>query len=397
MSYKKETQVLIDNAIELILNCINRKCDLESLSIYNCYKRILAEDIISKVDIPPFNKAAMDGFAYSSKDLSDVFKIIGTIPAGCFINTSPLPGECFRIMTGAPLPPGTDRVIRFEYTTSENGIMKILRKDDYENYCKKGENCRKGDKILTKGEILNAGAIASIAACGYSKVLVYKKPKIGIINTGSELKEPAEQLNTGEIYNSNGVQLYFQTLNSFAEPVYYGIVKDKFETIKSFLLKAVSETDIIILSGGVSKGDFDFVNEVLKEINAEVLFEKVAIKPGRPSVCAFKDEKLIFGLAGNPVSTFLLFELLVKPAIFKLMGIDYKLPYKYYKLGQDIKRQKTKRVEFYPVELKDDEAWPIKNNGPAHVNMLKHAQGFLRIDIGVNGIEKGEKAKILLI
>ncbi len=380
---EKAKKIMLENAF---------LCEKEEIFIEDALDRVLFEDIISKVDSPPFDKSAMDGFAYNSQDEGKKLKIVGTIAAGDTSFYTLKNGECYEIMTGAPIPENADKVIPIENVTVENGYINF-KPSKNDNIIKKGENLKVGDKVLSK-TILKPQHIGILASLGYRKVKVAKQPKIGIITTGTEIVEPPEVLKPGQIYNSNGYQLVAQLKNIGITPKYYGTVKDDEQSITNVIEKAVSENDILIMSGGVSMGKYDFIPIALRQIGFEIIFHKLAIKPGKPTLFAKKDKKIIFGLPGNPVSTFVIFEVIIKPFIYKTMGLNFEPILIKGELTETLKRKKSERFEYVPVIYKDGKITPLKYHGSSHLNILAEANGLIRFEQGQLEIIKGSIADV---
>jgi molybdopterin molybdotransferase len=220
--------------------------------------------------------------------------------------------------------------------------------------------------------------------------MVSHQPKVGIITTGDELVEPYTQPDFSQIRNSNSYQLAAQISTMAAIPVYYGIAPDQEQAIDSMLKKAISETDVILLSGGVSMGDFDLVPKVLRQNNIQLVFEKVAIKPGKPTIFGLSDRAFFFGMPGNPVSTLIIFEILVKPFLYKMMGYDFKPVIIEKQLSKTISRKRTERKSCIPVAFaKNGKARPVEYHGSAHINAMCDADGIVEIPVGVAEIKEG--------
>ncbi len=362
--------------------------DDEVINIEDALGRVLFEDIISELDSPPFDKSAMDGFAYNSSDEGKPLKIAGIIAAG---DTKPYKvekDECLEIMTGAKIPDNADKVIPIENVEIENGYIKF-KPSKNDNIIKKGENLKKGDLVLSK-MIIKPQQVGILASLGYRKIKVYKQPRVGIITTGTEIVEPPNPLKEGQIFNSNGYQLLAQLKNISINAKYYGTVSDDKETIIKTISKASDECDIVILSGGVSMGKYDFIPLALEQNNFKILFHKLAIKPGKPTLFAKNDKnKIVFGLPGNPVSTFVIFEMIIKPFLYKTMGLDYEIEVIKAKLMKGLKRKKSVRFEYIPVILKEDKVYPIKYHGSSHLNVLANANGLIRFEKGQLILEEG--------
>jgi molybdopterin molybdotransferase len=258
-----------DLAFEIIKK-IDWKKDTEKISIEQSLGRILANDITATLDSPPFDKSAMDGFAYHSSDNGKRLKIIGSIAAGENSELKIKKGECIKIMTGAMIPQEADRVVKIENCTVENGFL-TFKEENIDNIIKKGENLKTGEIVLKKCK-LQPQHIGILASLGIAEVEVAEQPLVGIITTGTELKNPGEKLKPGQIYNSNGFQITAQVEAMNCKAKYYGTVPDDKEKTRQIIFDALSECDVLILSGGVSKGDFDFVPYMLEENGVEICF-----------------------------------------------------------------------------------------------------------------------------
>jgi molybdopterin molybdotransferase len=378
-----------DIALDKILQTDTRM-NTETIHISKALNRILSQDIYSKKDSPPFNKSAMDGFAFNSMDDSNKYQIIETIPAGYIPTKHVGKGQCSKIMTGAQVPSGADRVVRREYVVEEDGYITILRQDS-PNIAYQGENLKQGDRVLPAGTIIKPHHIGIMAFFGTSQIMVSRQPKVGVITTGSELVEAGEELTEGKIYNSNAPQLIAQIENIGMLGSYYGTVSDDMPTTINSISHVLDECDLLIMSGGVSMGDYDFVPESLEKVSAEIIFRKLLVKPGKPAVFARKGDKVVFGLPGNPVSTFILFEVLVKPLLYKMCGHDYQPELITAEMAETIKRKKTERVEFKPVKLIDGKVYNTsKYHGSGMLNVFTEANALIRIEEGVDKVPEGE-------
>lgn len=399
---KNNKMLSFDQAYEIVINSA-RRLGTERVSIVDnsALNRVLAEEVVSDIDMPPFNKSAMDGFACRRADLANELTIIETIPAGSLPTKAIEAGQCAKIMTGAVVPDGADCVIMVEYTeNSGTDRIQFTGQDTANNICLKAEDIKKGDVVLQPGQVIKAQQIAVLASAGCVQPFVSLKPKVGIIATGDELVEPDKQPSSCQIRNSNGYQLVAQAVEMGIKASQYGIAADTEETLNHIIKKAMAENDVVILSGGVSVGDHDFVRAILRENNVRLLFEKVAVKPGRPTVFGISQKDranpaknspvFCFGLPGNPVSTFIMFELFVKPFLYKMMGHDFKPVIAQMPLDKTIKRKKTQRDSWLPVFFTEDgKAAKIEYHGSAHINALCQADGLLRIPAGVAQIEGG--------
>lgn len=378
-----------EQALEMVLGSA-RELGAERVDIAHALNRVLAEDVTSDIDIPPFNKAVMDGYACRRQDLGNELIVIETIPAGRHPQKSIGPNQCAKIMTGAVVPDGADCVIMQEYVqmSGEDGIRFVGEKTA-DNICVRGEDVKAGGIVLRKGSLLRAQHIAVLASAGCVEPLVAKRPRVGVIATGDELVEPSAKPGPSQIRNSNSYQLAAQAAQMCVPATNYGVAADNTGAIESILRRAFEENDVILLSGGVSAGEYDLVKTALKESGVSLLFEKVAAEPGRPMAFGIRDNAFCFALPGNPVSSFVMFELLVRPFLYKMMGHDFKPPVSHRKLATTITRKSEQRDSWLPVVFTEDGGVErIEYHGSAHINALCDADGLLCVPAGTHEIKK---------
>ena len=365
--------------------------DSERVDLETVLNRILAEDIKSDVDIPPFDKSAMDGYACRKEDLAQELRVVETIPAG-----KPAPkhigkNECAKIMTGAMVPVGADCVIMVEFTEETRpGVIRFTGEDTYRNICYAGEDIKTGDVVFRKGVGITSQAIALLASVGCVRPRVACRPRVGIIATGNELVEPNAKPRVFQIRNSNSHQLCAQVESMGAVPCYYGIAEDREQVIDRMLKDAAAQNEVVLVSGGVSVGEFDLVPDILRKNGFKLLFEKIAIKPGMPTVFGHCDGVFCFGVPGNPVSTFVIFELLVKPFLYKMMGHRFEPRVAPMRLEKTISRKQTERASWIPVTVGNSKgAIPVEYHGSAHIMALCGAVGLVCIPVGVKELPEG--------
>jgi len=384
--------VSFEEAFEIVISSA-RRLGTEHVSILDngALNRVLREDIASDIDIPPFNKSAMDGFACRRADLGNELTVIEAIAAGWTPKRAIGRNQCAKIMTGAVVPEGADCVVMVEYAkrTGENKI-EFTGDSTQDNIRHKGEDAKKGDLVLHAGELIRAQHIAVLASIGCVEPLVSARPSVGIVATGDELVAPTAEPAPWQIRNSNSYQLSAQTANVGVSANNYGIVADTKTDINAILKRALSENDVLILSGGVSVGDYDFVKDILRQNRVNLLLERVAVKPGRPMVFGVSDEGFCFGLPGNPVSTFIMFELFVRPFLFKMMGHDFEPVVSQRQLKGTITRKNVERDSWLPVAFTGNSGVvKVEYHGSAHINALCKADGLLCIPAGVAEVKEG--------
>ena len=387
ISFEKAFEIIMNSAFTL---------DTESVGLEQCLHRILAEDIKSDIDMPPFNKSAMDGYACRREDLHETLIVIETVQAGYLPQKAVGKNECAKIMTGAIVPQGANYVAKVENTeaTPDNKI-RITENDIPANICYQGEDIKRGELVLRQGALILPQHIAVLANAGIRAIPVYKKPRVSIITTGSELREPGLPLPDGCIRNSNSYQLIGQLQRMGIEPDYLGIAADTENSLDLIIKKALSSSDIVLLSGGVSMGDYDLVPAVLAGNGVNILFNMVAMQPGKPLTFGIKDKIAIFAFPGNPVSTFFPFEIMAKPFIYKLMGHNYITRTFPLSTGVDFTRKRAERKTFIPVKIENSKVFPVEFHGSAHINSLCFAEGIISFPLGVLEIKKGQEVELI--
>jgi molybdopterin molybdotransferase len=365
--------------------------------------RILAEDIFSDMDMPPFDKSAVDGFACRWEDVhpgagvqnSEPLRVVETIPAGKIPAKKIGPGECARIMTGAMVPPGAGCVIMVEDTEPAGTDLVMIRViPKSKNICPRAEDIRSGSLVLAKGTRIGAAHVAVMAAVGVTSPLVSDLPSVGIISTGDELVEPSVVPGMAKIRNSNGWQLEAQVAGVPAIPRYLGIAPDEGPALKKIITEALEAHDVVLLTGGVSMGDFDHVPAILAECGVGILFKKVAIQPGKPTVFGKKGKKFVFGLPGNPVSSFVLFEMMVRPFLNRMTGSRETIREFILPMGAEFSRRKSDRKTMIPVNIRNGAVFPVEYHGSAHINAYAVADGILVLEAGTTLVTKGEPVHV---
>ena len=390
IKYEDAYNIIINSAIRL---------KTERIDFEESVNRILAEDICADMDMPPFNKSAMDGYACRRCDLSEILTVIEDIPAGRLPQKSISARQCAKIMTGAPVPDGADCVIMVESTevVSDNQI-RFTAKHSEDNICIKGEDIRQGTTVLSKGELITPAYIAVLATVGCTTPLVSVQPRVALMATGSELVSPSDKADGAKIRNSNSYQIAAQLRQMGAIVNYYGIIEDQYEATVDAIAVAMEKNDLVLVSGGVSMGDYDFVPAALKENGFELLFESVAMQPGRPTIFGRNGDTYCFGLPGNPVSTFVVVEIMVKPFLTTIMGGEPHPIMVEKILDKTISRRKSNRQSTVPIRFTSPtKATPIEYHGSAHINALTKADGLFTIPAGITEVPQGSRIKVRLI
>jgi len=362
--------------------------------------RVLAQDAVSDMDMPPFDKSAVDGYACRSEDTGNALNVVGIIPAGVYPERVLCAGETLKIMTGAPMPAGADCVVMKEHVdVLPDGHIRVTEAHaGKRNYCPRGEDVRKGDTVLRAGTRLAPQHLAVLATIGITQPNVSRRVRVGIFSTGTELVAPESTPGLGQIRNSNSAQIAAQAELMGAEVRRYGVVSDSEDELLKTVLHAMKENDIVVSTGGVSVGDFDLMPEICTRAGAEIHLRKVAIQPGKPVVFATTHDKAIFALSGNPVSSFLQFTLFVEAFDAALSGTTDAKRWVSAPLTEDMSRNVARRMQWFPVAFTPEgHAAPLPFHGSAHVHGLADAHGLAAYPVGVDTLRKGETIKVLLL
>ncbi|HRZ43344.1 MAG TPA: molybdopterin molybdotransferase MoeA [Bacteroidales bacterium] len=370
----------------------------EEISFSESLGKVLAEGVFSDMDMPPFDKSAMDGYACRSKDAHQPMVVIEEIPAGKMPQLSLAPGTCSRIFTGAPLPVGADCVLMDEEVKlDEEGRVVFLKKETKPNICYRGEDVKAGTLLIAPGTLIRPEHIAIMASAGAVRVKTALLPLIGVFSTGNELTEPSVKPEGSQIRNSNGFQVVAQLQQAGFPAEYLGIIPDRAEDTEYAVRGALVYKDIVVLTGGVSMGDYDFVPEVMERCGVEILFHHLAVQPGKPSLFGkTRNNRYVFGLPGNPVSSFIQTELLVKLLCYRIQGHTPDIPRIMLPMGVTYGRKRATRKSFIPVRIADSKVFPVEYHGSAHIQALNGVHGIIAMDPGQEFIAEGEAVHVRL-
>ena len=366
---------------------------------------VLAEDIVSGVNSPPHDKAQMDGYAVASTDVSPSRKVVERVAAGDVPHRAVIPGTAVRIMTGAPLPEGADAVIPFEEVEEEDDTIQFdpdIVKAEW-HVAKLGSCIREGQVVVTRGHKLRPVDIGLVAEVGFGVVEVIPTCRVAVLPTGNELVTPGQALRPGQISNSNGPMLCAAAENLGCQTVDLGIGRDDRDQLKAAIENGLS-ADVLLLSGGVSAGDFDLVPGVLAELGVRQVFHKVALRPGRPLWFGLAERAsgntLVFGLPGNPVSSYVCLELFVRPALTMLAGGEFTGLEEETATLSHAHTHRGKRTAFLParttkcipqtVEL-------IPWHGSGDLAALCRANSLVKIPANTKKLKAGETVQLLRI
>ncbi|EGQ26530.1 molybdopterin biosynthesis protein MoeA [Sporosarcina newyorkensis 2681] len=400
--------IQVAEAVERVMSHV-QKLGSEMLPLVDTYGRVLAEPIIAKHDVPPFDRSPYDGFAIraadsagASGDARKTFQVIGEIGAGHVAERAIAEGEAYRIMTGALIPEQADAVVMLEQTVEDEAGFTLRKPFEAgENISRQGEDAKKGERLIEAGTVIHPGTIALLATFGYSQVRVAKRPIAGVLSTGTELLDVADELVPGKIRNSNGPMIRAQLARMGIESRSYGMMEDDLDACTQIVERALQETDFLITTGGVSVGDYDYLPAIYERLGAEVLFNKVAMRPGSVTTVAVLGEKLLFGLSGNPSACFTGFELFARPAILSMMGCTAPfMPRIQAKLGDDFKKANpfTRFVRAsWSMTAEGIVATPAGFNKSSAVSSIARGNCIIVLPSGTRGFEKGMTVDVLLL
>lgn len=364
----------------------------ERVAIADSVGRVLAEPIVADTDLPPFDRSQMDGYAVVAEDTLNApitLDLVGESAAGRGWHHELKLGQAIAIMTGAPVPKGADAVQKIELTQlTADGTVKILDPTEKGRYIiRKGDEIKKGEAIFNSGEIVTDSMIAAVAAFGYAKLTVAKQPRVAILGTGSEIVEINKKPGRDQIRNSNSVMLEILSRRFSGAPTIAPIAKDEISDLKFQISNAAKKSDILVITGGVSVGKYDHTKTALAELGAEIFFEKIRLKPGKPAVFACLGKCLVFGLPGNPVSAAVTFHLFVRPALLQLQSATNASPRQGFAvLGADTRGAKE-RDTYLPASLSTSKlgqliVHPLKWSGSSDFVGYSRAEALLVIPRG---------------
>ncbi|MFB3108430.1 MAG: gephyrin-like molybdotransferase Glp [Candidatus Binatia bacterium] len=399
--------ISVNEAVELILKKVSPLTG-EEVPLLEANGRVLFENVRAQRSVPPFANSAMDGFAVRWQDVEGttaakpvILRILDEVRAGYVAKHSVQKGTAIKIMTGAVIPRGADTIVRVEYTESVHGKVRISKVDGCGSHVRgAGEDVQSGRTILQKGKRLGPADIGLMASVGKSKVRVYRRPSVGLISTGDELLEVGDPPRPGKIVNSNSYTLFAAVQETGANPVSLGIVRDKRESLAACISKAL-RYDVIMTSGGVSVGDYDFVKEALGDVGVKMQFWRVAQKPGHPMAFGRIGQKPVFGLPGNPVSSFVSFLLYARPVLLKMMGHkDLFLPVIRATLEHEIRKSRGVK-EFIRCRLRYENnhgfASTTGSQSSGVLSSLSLAQGLIVAHEKETRIAKGRRVPVILL
>lgn len=407
---ESRTPISIPEAIEKVMT-YKRKGSIERVSITESYGRYLGEDIIADQNVPHFNKSLYDGFAVRAQDCVEVssehpveFEVVGEIGAGSVFEEELKPFQAVRIMTGAQVPHSCDAVVMLEVTKSYEKEGKTYmalsrRASKWEHIALKGEETKKGDVLVSKGTRINPGVTAFLATFGYADVAVVMQPIVGVLTTGSELLDVNEPLEPGKIRNSNSYMALAQIVRSGGIPKYLGKLEDDFDRCYEAVEKALEEVDILLTTGGVSVGDYDYLPAIYEKLGANVLFNKIAMRPGSVTTVAERNGQLLFGLSGNPSACYVGFELFVRPIVRSFLHSPAPHLHKTKAVLNGRFKEPNSFTRMVRGEITDEGGrllvTPVGMDKSGAISSLAAANGLIVLPGGEHGYDRGIEVDVL--
>ena len=395
----------LDEAVRLILAAIPQPEHSRKVKLRKSLGRVLAEDIRAKSNVPNHTNSAMDGYAFNGTELDDEglceLKIIGTAYAGKPYQGTVKSGQAVKIMTGAVMPERTDTVVMQEYTEQEKDRVRITKAAKTgQNVRQAGEDIAKHSVVLRAGKRLAAADLGLLASLGFSKIRVFRKPRVAYFSNGDEIRQVGEPLQIGELYDSNRHTLYAMLKNAGVKGIDLGVVGDDYKAIRKIIRKGDQVADMVITSAGASVGEADYVYDVLAELGKVNLW-KIAVKPGRPLAFGELPNSVFFGLPGNPVSVMTSFASCIRPALEKLSGQTVSTPIQLRaKTTSDI-RKRPGRSEFQRAQAYNTDDGELvvdvrKYQGSGVLSSMAEGNCFVFLDLESSGAQAGDEVDILL-
>lgn len=382
----------------------------EQIWLLEAHNRILGQDAVSGLDIPPFSRSTVDGYAVKAEDTFGAdenqpikLKIIGSVAIGELSHLCVGEGEAAEIVTGAPIPEGANAVVMVEDTDRQIADLSVFASvTQNENVMKKGSDIKKGETVLKIGRLLSSREIGVLAALGMARVKVYKLPAVAVLSTGAEVTEPGKDLLPGKIYDINAYSFCAAVLESGGRPIYSGVVPDEKAVLRQALEKALASADVVVTSGGVSVGPKDIMPETVGSLGKPgLVFSGVAVKPGKPVTVALVGKKPVFSFPGHPTSALLMFHLLARPVIQALAGRAAKEMIKVRAVAVSRMFAAKGRRTFVMVKLRKDSsgrlvAQPVESGASGAITTLAKADGFVEIPGNQQFVDAEEEVAVSL-
>ena len=368
----------------------NRKIQIETIPVSDAAGHTLALDALANLDLPPFNRVAMDGYAVLSGDDCENYRILETVAAGDVSQNVLQPGTCIKIMTGAPAPENAGKIIPVEHVEEMGECIKVIQTSHSSHICLQGEDLAKGDTVARKGIRLTPPVLAAIISAGIQNVTVYKPVRVAIFSTGNELVYNMAEWKPGKIFDANMPMLLALFKGMGADVVMADHIPDDLDLTMEKITEALARCQVICFSGGVSAGTFDFIPRALKACGVTIHFDRVKIKPGKPMTFGTCGQAAILGFPGNPVSTYVMFHLFGVPTLAAFYQQNLRFRTIRMSSSGNFHRSKCDRLEFVPV-IADNQGRirPIQYHGSGHLAALCNIDGFMLVAAGVKDIPDG--------
>ena len=389
--------ISVEKAIQIVSSNSNPVTKSKGINLSSALGYVLFEDVVSPINMPPFRQSAMDGYALNLHD-SKTYSIIGEVKAGDDYNPTLKTGEAVRIFTGAPVPDSANAVVMQEKTSLDNDTLFIESQVNLnDNIRPLGEQILDGQIALTEGTKLFSAGIAYLTSLGITKVKVYKKPSIAIVVTGNELAEAGENLQYGQIYESNAIMLSIALKQLGYDKVSIHKVEDNYDSTFQLLNVVINQHDVVLVSGGISVGDYDFVGKALNELDVEELFYKVNQKPGKPLFFGKKEEKIIFALPGNPAAALSCFYMYVLLAIEKIIGNNNFSLHKTKATSTSDFIKKGERAQFLKAIYQEGVVEILEGQNSSMLHTFALANAMVYLSETATSINKEDEVEVILL
>jgi len=396
--------ITVDQALAIVLDHVE-PLGAESVALEDAHRRILAEEVRADIDLPPFDRARMDGYAVRAADAATAparLKLIGEVAAGARFDDILGSGEAVKIFTGAPIPDGADAVQKVEVTSTDGHEVEILEPVSLGQFITpRASEIAAGSLVAEPGREIGPAEMSVLASFGYAQVSVGRRPRVAVMSTGSELVSVSAKPTAAQIRNSNSYALAALAERAGAVVDMLDTVQDTPDATREALLKAANNRDVVITSGGVSMGDYDLVKAALNEIGARIYFDKASIRPGKPTVFASLGRTFFFGLPGNPVSTSVTFNVFARPAIRRMQGDPSPLlPTVSAELSRPL-RDSSSRRSYLPARLFIDKGRamvePLKWGGSSDLVAFMQANSLIVVREDVHELSSGELVDVFVL
>lgn len=401
--------------VEEVLNIIEKNFPVENkktekVGLLNSLGRVISADVVAPVDIPPFNRSVVDGYAVKSSDtfgaseaMPAILNNLGEIRIGQKPMSEIKEGECMYVPTGGMLPLGSDSVVMIEDSEEfDSDSIAVYRPvSPLENIMKRGEDIKNGQVVIKKNEVMKPRHVGVLSSIGLEEVEVIRKPRVSIISTGDELVEPGKELESGQIWDINTYSLAASVIKDGGHPVLEGIVRDERDLLKKKVGEAVKNSDMILISGGSSAGFRDYTAEIINDLGTPgVMVHGISIKPGKPTIIGKVHNKPVIGMPGQPVSSLVVYKVIVSPLIRKLTGYSLMQKNNVKAFCGENYASAPGREEYFMVELneKEDIIYALPVHGKSGmITTISSAKGMVKIPRNKEGIYRGEEVEVILL